>query len=332
MCSWIPNIVIYHNVVTNFACPDGLAAAWVAKLKFKDANPNIKFVGMTHEEAKEILTFQNEFYTDKEVLIVDFSISQAMNDLLFSQGCTIRTIDHHKSYLKDTLPAKTYNLLHKGKTLTDQIIYQSRDKSYTFDSASCGAVLTWKLLFPNEPIPEFLEIIRQNDLFDFVDSDAEAIHFGMAKLKRSFTLFDQLYQECLQGDWEFTRRHLASLGRPSIDKKLLQFEKIIKNHKKFDDYLGIPIIILNSSEMSLKSRIARYANEKYGSPFTVIVDKKFTRLRIKGKALDLLELFADYGAVGHTQACSFNWSGTIEDIKKIISDKLEQIRGYSQVA
>jgi oligoribonuclease NrnB/cAMP/cGMP phosphodiesterase (DHH superfamily) len=329
---WIPDICIFHNVVENFACPDGLAAAWVVSLKFKDINPNLKFIGMTYLKAKERLTFENEFYQDKNIIIVDFSLSREMNDLLFDQGCTVRIIDHHKSFLKETVDSQTYNLLHQGKSFKDQIIYQRRDKSYTFDSYSCGAALTWRMLFEAQPIPEFLEIIRQNDIFDFIDADAEAIHFGMAKIKRSFALFDQLYQDCLQGDWEFTRKHLADLGQPSIDKKLIQFEKIINNSKKFQEYLGIPIIILNKSEMMLKSRIAKYTNEKFVSPFTIILDKELTRVRVKGNDFDLLGLFADYGAVGHSAACSFDWSGSFEEVKELVGKVLRNIREYSDAA
>lgn len=319
---WIPDICFYHNVVLNFACPDGLAGAWVIRRKFLAANPNLIFIGITYEEAKDIQNFYDARFFDKKIIVVDFSFSSEVLEILKNQGCSIRTIDHHKSYLKQILDSKTYNLLTLGKSFSDSVIYNKPDKTYYFNSSESGATLTWKLLFPKEPVPEWLKIIRQNDIFIFEDELAEHIHYGFAKLKRSFELFDNIHEQ----DWFYTRLYLADLGKPSVDKKLIQFEKIINNKKKFQIHSEIPLVILNQSEMVLKSRLAKYVNEKFKSLFTVIVNKDFTRIRIKGD-MDLLTLFADYKAVGHEPACSFDWNpeNGLEVIKEMIDRKLKLI-------
>lgn len=320
---WEPDVCIFHSVSTGFACPDGIAAAYVVKLKFGD---NVIFKGMTYEEASKFETFLDEIYFNKRILVVDFSLPPAALKHLDNQGCGVRTIDHHISYLSDTVSPKLYSILTAGKSLTDQVKYQSKDKTYFFDNKESGATLTWKLLFPKEPVPPWLELMKQNDLFDFKDPQAEEFHYGMAKLRRSFALLEQIHQEYLQGDWEFTKIRICKLGAPKVEKNLQDFETIMNNPKKFFIHQGIPVCILNTKEMSLKSRIARYLNVKLGSSFCVILDRKLTKFRVKSNKIDLLKLFSDCKAVGHSPTCSFEWQGmTLDAVKELLDRKVSAI-------
>jgi hypothetical protein len=321
--NFIPDICVFHNVVDNFPCPDGIAAAWVVWLKFAEMNPNLKFVGMTYGTAELEETFYNSEWFGKNILAVDFSFNAEIVNLLKMQGNNLKLIDHHKSFLKSVVGSKTYDLMLLGKSVSDRIVYQ--DKLLNFDSWECGATITWKELFPDETVPPWLEIIKDNDLFKFHLDDSELIHYGMAKLRRTFSLFSQIHSDCLNGDWEFTKNRLIELGRPSVEKKLLQFEKILSNPKKFQIVSGVPFITLNKSEMMLKSRIAKYANKKFGSEFSVILDKELTRVRVKGDAVDLLELFSDLDIVGHSGAASFDWGKSFEELKELIAKKLEVV-------
>jgi hypothetical protein len=321
--NFIPDICVFHNVVDNFPCPDGIAAAWVVWLKFSEINPDLKFVGMTYGYAESEETFYNSEWFGKNILAVDFSFNAEIANLLKMQGNKLKLIDHHKSFLKSVVGSKTYDLMRLGKSLSDRIVY--RDDLLSFDSWECGATIAWKELFPDEPIPEWLEIIKDNDLFNFLIEDSELIHYGMAKLRRTFSLFSQIHSDCLQGDWEFTKLKLKELGRPSVKKKLIQFEKILNSPKKFQLFSGIPFITLGKSEMMLKSRIARYANQKFSSEFSVILDKELTRVRVKGEGVDLLELFSDLDIVGHDGAASFDWGKSLEELKELILKKLEVV-------
>lgn len=320
---FIPDICVFHNVVNNFPCPDGLAAAWVVKHKFADINPDLKFIGMTYANSELEEIFYSSEWFNKKILAVDFSFNTEIINLLKNQGCEVKIIDHHKSFLKYVVNSKTYDLLTIGKSLSDRLKYA--DNLLTFDSWECGATLTWLELFPNELLPEWLKYIRDNDLFSFELENSELVHYGMAKLRRTFELFTQIHSECLQGDWEFTKSRLAELGRPSVEKKLIQFEKILNNPKKCEIVFGIPFIILGKSEMMLKSRIARYANSKFSSKFSVVLDKELTRVRVKGDNIDLLGMFAEFNVVGHDGAASFDWGRSSEELKELIMEKLGDI-------
>jgi hypothetical protein len=321
--NFIPDVCVFHNVVDNFPCPDGIAAAWVVKHKFLELNKNLKFIGMTYPNAELEETFYSSEWFNKKILAVDFSFNAEIIKQLENQGCSVKLIDHHKSFLKSVVGSKTYDLMTLGKDLSDRLVY--RNELLSFDSWECGATIAWLELFPNESMPEWLKYIRDNDLFSFELDDSELVHYGMAKLRRTFELFDQIYSDCMNGDWEFTKNRLIELGRPSVEKKLLQFEKILNNPKKCERVYEIPFITLGKSEMMLKSRIARYANTKFDSLFSVILDKELSRVRVKGDNIDLLDLFSDLDAVGHDGAASFDWKRSREELKELILKKLEVV-------
>ena len=65
---FIPDLCIFHNVVTGFACPDGLAAAWVVRQKFViEQGHDVKFIGCCYDDSPPNVTeYEN-------ILVVDFS-------------------------------------------------------------------------------------------------------------------------------------------------------------------------------------------------------------------------------------------------------------------
>lgn len=294
---FIPDICIYHNVAPNFACPDGLASAYVVWRKFRDINPDLKFVGLTYEEPLYLDLFC------KNVLVVDFSFPLAILDDLRKDATKLVVIDHHKSF-KDLLTKTSYTF--------DNLI---------FDQNECGATLTWKTLFPGEPVPEWLKYIRDNDLFNLELPDSESFNYGCAKLKRSFDLFEMLHEASVSGEWFFMMEILKEKAAPSIEKHRISIEKMLTSKKKFELWGNIPVLRLTKSDSSLKSRVANVACKKYAAPFTVLFINGDDRVRIKtaSKDIDLLEVFEEFNPTGHTGTCGFELKGkSEEDLKEFV--------------
>lgn len=281
--NFIPDICIYHNVAPNFACPDGLASAYVVWRKFRDINPDLKFIGMTYEEVLEVDLFC------KNVLVVDFSFPLETLENLRREAQNFLVIDHHKSFA-DLLKKKSYSF--------DNLI---------FDQNECGASLTWKTLFPGEPVPIWLDYIKDNDLFNLELPDSESFNYGCAKLRRSFDLFEMLHEESVSGNWFFMMEILKEKAAPSIEKHRITIDKILSSKKKFEMWGSIPVLRLTKSDASLKSRVANVACKKYLAPFTVLFINGDSRVRVKtaNKDIDLLEVFEAFNPTGHTGTCGF---------------------------
>jgi oligoribonuclease NrnB/cAMP/cGMP phosphodiesterase (DHH superfamily) len=118
-------------------------------------------------------------------------------------GIETHIIDHHKTALDD-LSGFTESALSK----------------FTFDMNECGASLTWKTLFPDEPMPVFLEFIKDRDLWDFKYPETNAIHSAMGFIGRTFELFD-LLEKC-------SRDELITILKPLGDKLLEPRTKAIE--------------------------------------------------------------------------------------------------------
>lgn len=140
--------VIYHQVKPGIDCPDGYAAAWVASKKY----PEAELVGCCYNDARPL----PEFQTGDELIIVDFSFPATQMESWANTGIKVMVIDHHKTALENL------------SGLSDRILQH-------FDMDECGATLTWKTLFPDKPMPAFLEFVRSRDLWLDCDLFSEPI-------------------------------------------------------------------------------------------------------------------------------------------------------------
>lgn len=116
--------IIYHQYKPGSDCPDGLAASWIAA----KALPEAKVIGWVYQTpAPDFLK------SGDSVVCVDFSFPAAVLNQWYSQGIEVIIIDHHESALNNL------------SGLSDRILLN-------FDLSECGATLTWRHFFPNQPI------------------------------------------------------------------------------------------------------------------------------------------------------------------------------------
>lgn len=301
--NFLPDVVIYHNVVKNFACPDGIASAWVCYRKYQYI-ADIEYLGWTYDDENsgnipDLSNYQN-------VLVVDFSFNPVILDLWRKQGKNVYVIDHHQGFM-ERVKASSYTF--------DNLI---------FDEKECGATLTWKTLFPYESVPRILEYVRDRDLFLKSLPSCDEVFSGMSKLGRTFSLFDQLY-ELERIDFELVLNFLVPIGTPSVLKKR---EKIQKYLEKTEFYGSIPVVTLNKSDIALKSDLGEVLNFYYPwCKFAVIRNRselESVRLRssIYTNNTDLIELFSDVETIsGLATAANFKWFKSEKELKELIISK-----------
>lgn len=134
------DLIAYHN-----NCPDGWTAAFIAKLRYPEAElmPRDHGLEPPYEEVK-----------DKDVLVVDFSWrTREQNDRLFSLAKSFRILDHHAT-AKDVLDGATYAV---------------------FDMERSGAGLAWDYLFGVDSLcsedaiyrPWWVNYVEDRDLWRF---------------------------------------------------------------------------------------------------------------------------------------------------------------------
>lgn len=186
--------IIYHQVKPGIDCPDGIAAAVVAKRKYPDAT----LMGWTYQ-SEEL----PDLKAGDKAIIVDFSFSASVMQNWADAGVDLTVIDHHATALNNL------------SGLSDRILAK-------FDMSECGATLTWKTLFPDQPLPAVLEYVRDRDLWDFLLPETNEVHEAMAALRRPIALIDRLL--------DMTREELLWLllpiGQPLVAPKRQKVEEI----------------------------------------------------------------------------------------------------------
>lgn len=320
---FIPDICIYHSFNEYAPCPDGIASAWVVYKRFMSVNPLMKFKGMNYNEIQD---FNWGKFSNQKIIIVDFSIPFSLVNQLENKGNQVIIIDHHKSFYDDF---KEY--------FSNQKIYSF--DNFKFDEKVCGALACWELFFPCDLPPTFLLYVNDRDLFKKQLPFTDEIHLSMGsgsnkeypKFKREFGHFDQMVFDEIEFGWDYVKSYLFPIGeyyKKSREEKIL---KILNNPKKFIHWDEVPIVFLNSSEMSLKSDISEYVQlnlEKSEDYFFVVIINKKDLSRVKVKTIleiDLLSLFSDLDATGHSTACGFPWlEGDMDELKELVVQKYWQ--------
>lgn len=314
---FIPELVIFHNVVQGFACPDGLASAWVCHQKFViEMGYEVRFIGCTYEENPPDLTqYEN-------ILVVDFSFPVQVLELWEVEGKRVITIDHHLGFKQRIDQAKVFSL---SPSILDSLY---------LDMTECGATLCFKLLFPGQELPVFLQYIKDRDLFEKQLPYTDEVHAGMGRLRRSFGLFDQLavFNQFMLIDF------LKPYGEITLQKKYAVITKYMKKVEFWGSdkiNICIPVVTLTQSDTQLKSDLGEFLCKNYPfAPFCVILisyKKQWQPyVRIKSCAVtqdtDCVTLFADRNPGGHRNAANFSWNGSREELEAFIVGKAESLK------
>lgn len=136
--------IVYHN-----ACADGITSA---------------FAGWRHQKGKVVhfvpATYDAPFSVDqfpgKNVLIVDFSYTKAQLEELEKAGKKVLVLDHHEKAFEQLTDYP------HGLVVDEQV-----------DSRS-GAGLSWNYFSPKEPLPLFVQLVQDRDVWDFALPDTNA--------------------------------------------------------------------------------------------------------------------------------------------------------------
>lgn len=296
-------LVIYHEVNPGVACPDGIAAAWVARKFFKSTGTEPDFLGLTYQREHWLETDDYE-----HLCIVDFSFPQEMIDTWVENGLTITLIDHHKTAEKDL-----------GKYLTGNFSDALQGKvCLRFDMAECGATLAWKYFFgPNKPMPVFLKHVKDRDLWEFKLDYTQEIHESMAHLKRTFENLDR-YENMTDKEFYSLMVPLGTfLLQPKRDAITAAATRV--EYGNVAGHENIPLVRLSEDEDRLTSDICHvlYKNHPEHDFVACLKSNGYTwslRSDKDGKNTDVAEIAKANGGGGHRNAAGFLDQELVEDI------------------
>jgi oligoribonuclease NrnB/cAMP/cGMP phosphodiesterase (DHH superfamily) len=165
--------IFYHK-----NCGDGLAAAYVARLRFVDApedDREVRFSAIDYQSS-----LPEDIGVDEYCVFVDFCPEPDQVEYLHSIDCKVKVIDHHEGVLEQL------------QAMQAQAHERQAYFSFVYDIEQSGASLCWQHWFPGVPIPPYISYVRDIDLYNFFLRQSRKIKHAMYATVRGLSFIEQM--------------------------------------------------------------------------------------------------------------------------------------------
>ncbi len=269
-----------RHCIFHAGCPDGFGAAWSVWRAWGD---DARYVPRGHEDAFEADAFAGDL-----VAIVDISLSNTRLRALSDVAGRIVVLDHHVT-ARDALAADP----------TLQAELESAGHLVHFDLSHSGAVLAWRHFHPDEPVPELLAYVEDQDLWAWKLPSSEEVNAAIGSYPREFRAWEELAGRAVES--------LVQEGLPIVRSNRLEIERAL--HAAHPVAIGtrrIEAVNALHNRAAIGHELAKRA--RYGSPWGLVYRMTGSRVDCSIYStgdFDVSEVAAGYGGGGHRNAAGF---------------------------
>lgn len=256
------DFVIYHA-----NCSDGFGAAWAA---WKLLGERAEYHAAKHGDVPPDVSGKN-------VVVLDFSYSNAITKQLAQSAKNFLIIDHHKSAMVE---------LH--------------DVSCTrFDMNHSGAMLSWKFFHPSKEAPRLIKLIEDRDLWRWEIPYSKEFSAAFDMVKFDFEEFDKFLDDSEIDNAQERGSYILAYSKTVISK-------IAKNaHSR--KLGGKDVLVVNSPHWM--SEIGAALSPKCDFALIWYLDHGDKRVKASLRAhhedFDVSEIAKKFGGGGHKKAAGF---------------------------
>ena len=259
-------MILYHA-----GCPDGFGAAWSFYQKY---GSGATYVPVFHN-------CKPPNVKGCSVFIVDFCYPEPIMREIARDAASIVVLDHHKTAEKACADLKYCH----------------------FDMHQSGAVLAWKYLFKDIPVPALIQHVQDRDLWTWAIPNSKEILSVVDSYDRSFANWDNLNNKIgmiYSSGWY----QMVESGRDILKYKNSIIKTVVSNAHKVN-ILGDEVIAVNSS--CFQSEIGNILSEGADYAAVYFFDGYRYRfsLRSKENGIDVSEVALEFGGGGHRNAAGF---------------------------
>jgi hypothetical protein len=283
--SYEPNICLYHA-----DCSDGFGAAWSIWRRF----PSCTFIPAAYGEPLDLDDIEG-----KNVLFVDFSAPAETLRAMVDEGNAKRVIvlDHHKSAQAALAGLPTF---YGDYPIGSDHWWESAKVVVYFDMEKSGARLAWEFAYGDEPLPDMLMHIEDNDLWLFK-------HYATKQFIAALRSYPQDFQT-----WDWINTHVEALiedGPPILRAHYATVQKICDQW--YDGDLAGHAIPMVNCPRQFASDVGHELLKRFpGVPFAASWYRRNDgllefSLRSEAHRLDVSEVAALFGGGGHRNAAGF---------------------------
>ncbi len=269
-------VCFYHA-----GCPDGFGAVWSVRRAWGE---DARYIARSHDDP---LPF--DLLEDALVVFVDIAVDNKTLLELSDVAEHIILLDHHVSA----------QLRYQGDP---SVVNRIEDEGHEvlFDLDHSGAVLAWQYFHPDEPTPELLRYVEDQDLWNWKLDGSDEINAAIASYPRDFETWDQL---ALRASEELVRE-----GESIVRANKAEVQRAVQ-HPDTIHVDGHPIEAVNASvnRSAIGHELAQ--RKKYDRPWGCVY-------RISGGTvhatlysigdLDVSKVASSLGGGGHRNAAGFS--------------------------
>jgi oligoribonuclease NrnB/cAMP/cGMP phosphodiesterase (DHH superfamily) len=284
-----PDICIYHG-----NCDDGFGAAWAIWKRW----PDVEFVPGVYGEDPPMGRCN-----DKRVLMVDFSYKRPVLEKLMSYARDITILDHHKTAQADLETYAIFNPVSADDI--DNVLAATQPGlgpiRAEFDMSRSGAVMAWQFAHPDCPVPMFLELVEDRDLWKFkYGEDTKQFSAALRTYPMSFEVWDDLALK-----WGT----LIAEGKMVLRAHAANIDKFCRD--AYHDYIGAHYVPIVNVPYHYASDTAHALLQKHPeAPFTACWFRRGDgmiqySLRSEDSREDVSEIAKQFGGGGHRNAAGY---------------------------
>jgi len=261
-------------------CPDGLGAAWSV---WRAWGPGARYLPRGHEDVVDANAHEGGL-----VVFVDIAPSNEELRALAQRAAKVIVLDHHV-----TARERFENDLGVQNALA------GRGHIICFDLAHSGAVLAWNHFHPDEPAPDLLRYVEDQDLWSWKLPASEEVNAAISSYPRDFETWEELAARPIG--------ELAAEGTPILRATRIEVERALQSaHPVLVGSRRAEAVNASQHRSKIGHELAKRAVFKlpWGVLYRVTGERVDVSLYSIGE-LDVAKVAEAYGGGGHSNASGF---------------------------
>jgi len=272
-----------RNLIFHAGCPDGFGAAWAARRTWGD---DARYIPRSHDD-----DFDPERFEDELVIFADISLTNPLLRRLGEVAGELLVLDHH-------LTARD----HFASDPSLENTLTANGHRVHFDLEQSGAMLAWNHFHPDEPAPDLLRYVQDQDLWNWELPESEEINAAIGSYPRRHDDWDKLAARPIGS--------LADEGRPIVRANRIEVARALAHaHPVAIGSVRIEAVNARHPRAEIGHELATRA--KYGQPWGIVYRVVGSRVDCSIYSLgdcDASAIATQFGGGGHRNASGFSVS------------------------
>jgi hypothetical protein len=262
-------------------CPDGLGAAFAV---WRAWGPGARYLPRGHEDRVDASAHEGDL-----VVFVDIAPGNQELRELAEAAAKVVVLDHHVT-ARDRF----------ANDLALQNALAGRGHHIDFDLGHSGAVLAWSYFHPDEPAPELLRYVEDQDLWSWKLPASEEVNAALASYPRDFETWEELMARPIPA--------LAAEGAPILRANRTEVEHALQS--------AHPVTLASHRVEAVNARDHRSAighalakRAAFGRPWGAVYRLTGSRVDVSLYSigdLDVARVAEAYDGGGHANASGFS--------------------------